>query len=523
MSGPTVGSSASAPLPVGPTERLSFTRLAIVLLALALVIGVVAVKVSEALESSSPLAQSWSVPYVDVTLSPTYQFQDPQSNPARDIALAFVVADPDRPCQPTWGASYTLAEAGEQLELDRRISQLRASGGDVVISFGGRDNDELAVSCTDQDDLVEAYRDVIERYDVSVIDLDIEGPALADSAATARRAEALAELQDEREADGEVLDVWLTLPVATTGLTAEGLAVVNDTVDGGLDLLGVNAMTMNYNSGSASADMFGATRSALEAAAGQIGDVYARLGTPLDESQRWAHLGATPMIGQNDVDGEIFTLEDAADLAELAVDKGLGRVSTWSLNRDQPCGAQFADVAVHSNTCSGVAQQPLAFAQQFTNLPGRPPAGPPSDAITVPNRQTVVDDPETSPYPIWRPTAQYPDGYKVVWHGLVYQAKWYNQGADPSTKVDNQWDTPWALLGPVGPDDRAPTITTIPAGTYPAWDATTLYESGDRVDFVGLPYQARWSTKGEAPSTQFPVGPDSPWQPLFTVPGEPAA
>ena len=521
MSGPSLGAAAQLPVPDGPTERLSLTRLAILLLVVALVVGVVAVKVSEALSTSSPLAQSWSVPYVDVTLSPTYQFQDPQSNPARDVALAFVVADPEKACRPTWGAAYTLAEAAEQLELDRRISQLRASGGDVVISFGGRDNDELAVSCTDPDDLLEAYREVIDRYDVSVIDLDIEGAGLTDLAATARRATALGTLQDEREAAGDELDVWLTLPVATSGLTADGLATVSGTIAGGLDLLGVNAMTMNYNSGTRAPNMLAQTQQALEATAAQLGDIYARLGTPLDESQRWAHLGATPMIGQNDVDGEVFTLADASGLAELAVKKGLGRVSTWSLNRDQPCGAQFADVAVHSNTCSGVPQQPLAFAQQFTSLSGRPPAAPPTDAITVPDQRTVVDDPDTSPYPIWRPTAQYPDGYKVVWHGLVYQAKWHNQGADPSIRVDNQWDTPWALLGPVSPTDAAPTISTVPPGTYPVWDAAAMYEAGDRVAFLGLPYQARWSSKGDAPSTQFPVGPDSPWQPLFTVPGEP--
>ena len=44
---------------------------------------------------------------------------------------------------------------------------------------------------------------------------------------------------------------------------------------------------------------------------------------------------------------------------------------------------------------------------------------------------------------------------------------------------------------------------------------------GDRVLFDKLPYQARWSTTGDAPSTEYPIGPDDPWQPLFTVPGEP--
>ena len=85
--------------------------------------------------------------------------------------------------------------------------------------------------------------------------------------------------------------------------------------------------------------------------------------------------------------------------------------------------------------------------------------------MTVPDQTPSADDPARSPYPVWRPTAQYPEGYKVVWKGSVYQAKWYNQGADPSTVVGSQWETPWALIGPVGPDDVAPTITTVPPGS----------------------------------------------------------
>ena len=49
-----------------------------------------------------------------------------------------------------------------------------------------------------------------------------------------------------------------------------------------------------------------------------------------------------------------------------------------------------------------------------------------------------------------------------------------------------------------------------------------MYVRGDRVLYEGLPYQARWTTKSDVPSTDYPVDPDDPWQPLFTLPGEPA-
>lgn len=503
--------------------RLSLPRLGVLVVIVAVALLVGTVQVRRAIAGSGPTAASWSVPYVDVTLTPTYQFQDPQSNPARSIALAFVVAQPDDPCTPSWGAAYTLAEASRDLELDRRIEQLRASGGDVTISFGGQANEELAVACTDQGRLTAAYRTVIEQYDVEVIDLDIENDAIADAASIERRAEAIAAVQQAREDGERDLAVWLTVPVTPSGLTADGVALVEATIDAGVELTGVNLMTMNFGDGQgAGRDMLAATEQALEATATQVAGVYAARGVTLDESQRWARLGATPMIGQNDVGSEVFTLRDAQGLADFALSKGLGRVSTWSLNRDAPCSASFADVVVLSNTCSGVDQDPLAFAGVFTALPGRAPTATQRDAVVVLDQRTLVDDPATNPYPIWRPTAQYPEAYKVVWHGRVYQAKWYNQGVDPSTVVANPWDTPWSLLGPVGPGDTAPALPTVAPGTYPEWNAATLYDKGDQVVVNGLPYRARWSSEGDVPPQMFPIAPDSPWEPLFEVPGEPS-
>ncbi len=524
MSTDAADATPSPAAPAGPTERLSWVRVGIlVLVVVAVGLGTFA-GVQRAVADARPRARSWNVPYVDVTLSPTYQFQDPDANPARDVALAFVVADPDSACDPSWGGYYSLDQAADQLELDRRIAQLRSAGGDAMISFGGQANTELAVACTDEAKLEAAYRSVVERYDATTIDLDIEGDAVSDVASVKRRTEALAAVQRERKAEGERLDVWLTLPVSPDGLSSDALSVVRTTMQGGLELLGVNVMTMDYGSDSdPTTDMLDASREAVDATAAQLQDLYRRLDVTMDETERWAHIGATPMIGQNDVDGEVFTLSDAKAFAAFARDRGLGRVSTWSLNRDRSCGTTFPDVAVHSNTCSGVQQTPLAFSKTFSSLPGRSPTSRKADSVTVPDQSPRTEDPTNSPYPVWRPTAQYPQGYKVVWKGDVYQAKWFNSGADPATQTSRDWETPWALVGPVGPHDVAPTLPTVPPGSVAVWDPTTLYDKGAEVSFDGLPYRARWTTKGDAPSTQFPVGADEAWEPMFTVPGEPAA
>ena len=509
--------------PEPPAERLSWLRLGILVLVLAgLGVGGTTA-VLRLREAAGPTAKSWAVPYVDVTLTPTFEFQDPAANPANDVALGFVVADPKDGCAPSWGGAYTPDEAAASLELDRRISQLRAAGGDVMLSLGGLNNSELAVACTDQARLTDAYRQLVRRYDVQTLDLDVEGTAVADQASLRRRAAALAALQAEREAAGATLAVWLTLPVAPDGLTADGVNAVRTTLAGGVSLRGVNVMTMDFGAaaGSSSPDMLELSTRALEATHKQLSDLYLRLGVQLTSPQVWSRIGATPMIGQNDVDAERFTVADAQGLAAFAVDNGLGRVSMWSLNRDAQCRGTFTNVVVHSNTCSGVSQDALAFSKVFMGLPGSAAGTSGRDSVAIPDQAPVVDDPATSPYPVWRLTAQYVSGYKVVWHGVVYEAKWSNQATDPSAAGDGSTPSPWSVIGPVSPAEKAPRPSPAVTGVTAGWSATTVYARGDRVLFAGLPYEARWSTKGEAPSTEYPIGPDEPWHPLFTVPGEP--
>lgn len=502
-----------------PEVRLSWWRLGVLLLAVAVIAGGSVLLVREWRSTDVVVGASTSVPYVDVTLTPTYAFQDPQSNPARSVALAFVVADPDEPCAPSWGGYYSLSEADAQLELSRRLAQLRNAGGDAIVSFGGQANDELALACADADALADAYLEVVRRYDLTAIDLDIEGDELADAPSAERRAVAIAAVQAARSDADKDLAVWLTLPVATSGLTAEGLAALDAMLAAGVDLAGVNTMTMNFSNADAPTDdMFAATERALDRTAGQLIRAYESHGVELAEGEVWSRLGATPMIGQNDVDGEVFTLDDASGLASLAARRGLGRVSFWSLNRDSQCDSAFPDVAVLSDVCSGVAQEQLEFAVAFSTLGAD--RSPTRVEATVPPR---ADDPAASPYPVWRPGAEYEEGYKVVRRGFVYQARWYTSGVDPAATGTDPSANPWSLVGPVGPADEPYVPATVAPGTHPDWDPTALYQAGDDVLYEGLPYRARWANQAETPETQFPVAPSSAWEPRFEIAGEPTS
>ena len=215
---------------------------------------------------------------VDVTATPVHAFENPTGPADRNVVLGFVVAADPTTCEASWGTFHSLEEARDDLDLDRRIARLRQSGGDVVVSFGGEASTELALACPTVDDLAAQYGAVVERYRPAAIDLDVEGPALADAASRTRRAEAVARIQEEH--DGP-LPVWLTLPVGADGLTPDGVATVRAFLDAGVVLAGVNAMTMNLTGAAAADDPAGTAVQALRATHRQLMAILADRGEPV--------------------------------------------------------------------------------------------------------------------------------------------------------------------------------------------------------------------------------------------------
>ncbi len=508
----------AAPLPEGPPpRRLSVVRVlaALVILAGCSYGGYLGVK-TRLLAPAAVVRQTWFAPYVDVTLTPTYQFQSSSDDPARQSVLGFVVAAPKAKCIPSWGAAYTLAAANQALAISSRIAQLQQEGEQAIVSFGGRDHTSLDVACPTAAALTSAYRSVVGAYHLTTIDLDIEGAALDNFAAEERRAQAIAGLE---RAD-PTLSVWLTLPVEPSGLQDDALSVIRSMLQNHVTLAGVNVMTMDFSSAPGpGSSMAQSAEDALNAAYGQLASLYPQYGIHLRPQQIWQRLGATVMIGQNDMRGQNFTVADARTLVGFAAANHLGRVSMWSINRDSQCGSSFPETGLLSDTCSGTAQSALEFSQIFGSLQG--------NAVILPssgNVQPAVADtnPADAPYPQWSASASYPIGYKVVEDGEIYQAKWFNTGDDPAAQVQYAWQTPWELIGPVLPGDHGPVIPRLPAGTYPKWSVGTPYQRGDKVLYQGLPYQAKWANQGVSPATQSTDPSGSPWKALYSIPGEPS-
>ncbi|MFE9462965.1 cellulose binding domain-containing protein [Streptomyces virginiae] len=290
-------------------------------------------------------------PYVDTSLYPAYDLLDTAAQTGvKEFHLAFITSGGG--CAPLWGGVTDLAND----KVAAQIGALRAKGGDVRVSFGGAAGHELALNCATVDDLAAAYGKVVDQYRLTKVDFDIEGAALPDTAANARRAQAIAKLQKSHPG----LDVAFTLPVMPEGLTQPGVALLADARKNGVRVDAVNIMAMDYGP-AYSGDM---GQYAIQAATATQAQIKGVLG--LSDAAAWKAVAVTPMIGVNDVTSEVFTVADATQLVEFAAAKGIGRLAMWSSTRDKQCAAGAVNYA--DATCSSILQQPLAFTRAFAAL-----------------------------------------------------------------------------------------------------------------------------------------------------------
>jgi chitinase len=135
-------------------------------------------------------------------------------------------------------------------------------------------------------------------------------------------------------------------------------------LDAGVELAGINIMVMNFEPLAPGRTMLDAAKSAAEATHQTLDGLYRNAGKPLDDAALWNRMGLTPMIGENDVKGQVFTLADAEGLNSFGLERGIGRMSMWSSNRDTACSSASPREpgSNASSSCSGVAQEPGMFA-----------------------------------------------------------------------------------------------------------------------------------------------------------------
>lgn len=358
-------------LTVRSRSRSRWSALALGLLIAAIVVLVVSVinggGSKHARSQTTPVAAShealvgaapWFAPYVDLTVASVPRFQDLAANPSRRVVLGFILADAHDRCAPAWGGLSTLDQAGT---VNTWISQAQAADEQVLVSFGGATGADLAVSCGASTELQGAYQAVIDRYNLSAIDLDVEGPASLNSAVSARRAQAIAAVQRAQTAAGKQLAVWLTLTVSPSGLEPAGVAAIQQMLQAGVKVAGVNVLAFDYGP-LGGQTLLSASESALNRTGAQLQGLYRTHNIDTGHDGVWPKLGATIMEGRTDTAGQVWNISDARALYAFAVTHHLGRLSEWSLGRDRACSGAPSQP---SDSCSGVSQRPLEFSENL--------------------------------------------------------------------------------------------------------------------------------------------------------------
>ena len=280
-----------------------------------------------------------------------------QQSGARFFTLAFLETLSKTSCTLAWNGSKTTLLTSNRYAGD--IASLRALGGDVIPSFGGWSADqagtEIADSCKNVETIAAAYEDVITRYGVTRLDMDVEGRSLDRPDGIDRRNKALRLVEGWAAAQKRPFQVSYTLPTSATGLEPSGVVVLQNAVSNGTRVDVVDIMAFDYYDHTTT-DMGAAAVDAANGTAAQLASI------DLD-----ARIGITLMPGLDDYPKktEKTTVAAAQRVLGYAQAGGVDTLSIWAIQRDNGgCPG-----VTGSNSCSGIVQGTWDFThvlQPFT-------------------------------------------------------------------------------------------------------------------------------------------------------------
>ncbi|HEY4020042.1 MAG TPA: chitinase [Pseudonocardiaceae bacterium] len=306
--------------------------------------------ISNSVISNAAAAGTYAVaPYVDMGESDESLLNTAISSKGlKAYTAAFVIGEG---CTQIWGDTEPI---GKDPFIDPEIAKAKSAGGSLIVSSGGADGYSIPWTCTNQSTINSSLQNIITTYGAKALDFDIEGAAVADTTSATRLYSAMKTLK----ASNPGLVFSITIPVTPTGMDNYGVGLVQAAQKAGVKIDVINLMAMDYYAGTG--EEMGTA--AVNAAKGALAQMKA-----INSSYSYANVGLTPMIGVND-DGSTFSLNDAKTVESFAASNGLGRLSYWSLTRDQSCGGSAAQAVARpasSPTCSGVSQASLAFTSAF--------------------------------------------------------------------------------------------------------------------------------------------------------------
>lgn len=203
------------------------------------------------------------------------------------------------------------------------------------------------------------------------------------------------------------------MPALPSGLTNDGIYVLENAKANGVRVDVVNVMAMDYGSWAAPNPD------------GRMGDYAIETAKNTYEQCKQIGLntkiGITPMIGRNDVASEVFYPRDAEKLVSWANSTSwVKMLSMWSSTRDNGSGGALPYA---SPTCSSLVQAEFEFTNKFKSFTSS------SNPTPAPNPQPDNDsEPEQDSKPdekvddrVWKPNTTYKVGDIVTYEGKKYK------------------------------------------------------------------------------------------------------
>ena len=147
---------------------------------------------------------------------------------------------------------------------------------------------------------------------------------------------------------------------AGIGLNATGASVMRTLKEADAHGYFINLMVMDFGPAHAAKCVVREGRCDMAASAQQaVANLHSKFGVALSQIE------VTAMVGVNDVEENVFMLQDAIALAQFVRSSKLAGLHYWSLDRDKPCPGSATAV---SPACSSLNHVPeLAYLQSFSH------------------------------------------------------------------------------------------------------------------------------------------------------------
>lgn len=258
----------------------------------------------------------------------------------KGFTMAFMLSSGG--CTPAWDGQRPLTGGTDAAT----IAAIKNAGGQVQISFGGWQGNKLGPACASSAAFAGAVQQVINAYQPTVVDFDIENTdELENYTVQDRILGSFAQIK----ANNPNVKIVVTIPTTQSGPGGAGARLIQRAAAIGAPIDNFTIMTFDFGA----SNIATATTSAAEGLKNQLKAAYG-----WTDAQAYAHMGISGMNGLSD-QSEVTSTAAWTTIRDYARSKGLTRLAFWSVNRDRAC----ATPGVVSSDCSGIAQTSWEFTR----------------------------------------------------------------------------------------------------------------------------------------------------------------